>query len=76
MTAHKRIDRSASAETRFEEYLLRRTALDLEECERRLVEAVAEAVSRGVGWESVEALLGSAAPRARGIYSVLVERAS
>jgi len=75
MTANARVGRPAP-EIRAEEYLLRRAALDLQQSERQLVEAVCEAASNGVCWERIEELLGDSAPRARAIYGALIEQAS
>ncbi|HXV72413.1 MAG TPA: hypothetical protein VEB69_13570 [Acidimicrobiia bacterium] len=63
-------------EIRIEEYLVRGAALDLEQVDIRLAEAVSEAASRGLDWQRIGALLGSAAPGARQVSSALIELAS
>lgn len=63
-------------EIRIEEYLVRGAALDLEQVDIRLAEAVSEAASRGLDWQRIRALLGSAAPRGRQVSSAVIELAS
>lgn len=76
MESHVRTTRPMPAETWEEEYLLRRAARDLEECERQLAETVSEALVSGVSWERIEIWLGDAAPAARSIDAVVHGRAS
>lgn len=60
----------------FEEYLLRRAALDRAESERRVAEAVSVALASGVSWTSIGHLLGLSAQVAEERYGGVVPRAS
>lgn len=51
-----------------EEYLLRRAALERARSERQTVEAVMEAVSRGIPWDRIGQLLGIAPGSAKERY--------
>jgi hypothetical protein len=60
----------------FEEYLLRRAALDRAENERRVAEAVSMALSSGLSWIRIGHLLGTSAEMAQQRYGGEVRRAS
>ena len=60
----------------FEEYLLRRAALDRAENERRVAEAVSMALSSGLSWTRIGHLLGTGAEMAQQRYEGEVRRAS
>jgi hypothetical protein len=65
-----------SAGIAFEEYLLRRAAIDRAESERRVTEAVSIAVSSGVSWATIGQLLGTSAEIAEDRYWEEARRAS
>lgn len=60
----------------FEEYQLRRAALDRAENERRVAEAVSIALSSGLSWTRIGHLLGTAADMAHQRYGGEARRAS
>lgn len=60
----------------FEEYMLRRAAMDRVESERRVTEAVSIARSSGVSWATIGHLLGTSAQIAEDRYGEEARRAS